>query len=71
MSRLEEVVSALERGDLNLDLALDRYEEGVRLVGRCREALEQAELRVKRLVTQAGQSQVEEIPSETLLGGSR
>lgn len=50
MSRLEDVVSSLETGDLPLDAALERYEEGVGLVRTCRTALETAELRVRRLV---------------------
>lgn len=50
MSRLEDVVSSLETGDLPLDAALERYEEGVGLVRTCRGALETAELRVRRLV---------------------
>lgn len=50
MSRLEDVVSSLETGDLALDAALERYEEGVGLVRTCRAALETAELRVRRLV---------------------
>jgi exodeoxyribonuclease VII small subunit len=50
MSRLEDVVSSLETGDLALDAALERYEEGVGLVRTCRGALETAELRVRRLV---------------------
>ncbi len=50
MGRLEDVVSSLEGGDLPLDAALERYEEGVGLVRSCREALETAELRVRRLV---------------------
>ena len=50
MSRLEDVVSSLETGDLPLDAALERYEEGVGLVRTCRTSLETAELRVRRLV---------------------
>lgn len=50
MSRLEDVVASLETGDLPLDAALERYEEGVGLVRTCRGALETAELRVRRLV---------------------
>lgn len=50
MGRLEDVVSTLEAGDLPLDAALERYEEGVALVRTCRAALEGAELRVRRLV---------------------
>jgi exodeoxyribonuclease VII small subunit len=46
LDQLEEVVEALERGDLGLDEALARYERGVRLLARCRGLLEAAEHRV-------------------------
>jgi exodeoxyribonuclease VII small subunit len=58
MSRLEGVVASLEAGDLPLDAALERYEEGVALARACRTALEGAELRVRRLV----ESGLEELP---------
>jgi exodeoxyribonuclease VII small subunit len=46
---LERVVSALEAGDLGLDEAIARYEEGVRLLARCRTLLEGAERKVALL----------------------
>lgn len=49
LERLGRVVEALESGDLGLDAALLRYEEGVRLLGRCRSLLDTAERRVALL----------------------
>jgi exodeoxyribonuclease VII small subunit len=46
---LERVVSALETGELGLDEAIVRYEEGVRLLSRCRALLEGAERKVALL----------------------
>lgn len=46
LKRLDRVVSALEGGELGLDEALSRYEEGVRLLGRCKSLLDAAERRV-------------------------
>ena len=71
LSRLEEVVARLESGDLPLDVALERYEEGVRLVGHCRTDLERAELKVKRLVERNGKPEVEEVPASDLFGGAK
>jgi len=71
LARLEEVVARLESGDLPLDEALERYEEGVRLVGRCRTDLERAELKVKRLVERNGTPQVEEVKPSDLFGGAK
>ncbi len=47
--RLEETVSKLEAGGLNLDNALALYEEGMNLARRCQEILDGAELKVTRL----------------------
>lgn len=50
LGRLDETVSALETGKLPLEDAILLYEEGVHLAQRCQELLDQAELRVSRLV---------------------
>lgn len=50
MGRLEEIVSALEKGDAPLDESLELFEEGVTLVKLCSARLEDAEQKVKILV---------------------
>ena len=51
LKQLEDVVERLESGDsLTLDESLAAFEEGVRLTRLCRKTLEEAELRVRRLV---------------------
>ncbi len=50
MQRLEAVVDELEQGELELDDALARFEEGVRLAQRCAGALDEAERRIDVLV---------------------
>lgn len=47
--RLEAIVSELEKGDQELESALESYEEGVRLAKKCLEQLRAAELRLERL----------------------
>ncbi len=49
LSRLEELVGELERGELKLEDSLRTFEEGVRLVRRCSEQLKSAELRIRQL----------------------
>lgn len=68
LTRLEEVVARLEGGDLPLDEALERYEEGVKLVSRCRADLERAELKVKLLVERNGKVEVQETSPSDLFG---
>jgi exodeoxyribonuclease VII small subunit len=51
LAALEEVVAALEAGQLSLEATLDHYALGVRLVTRCEGDLDAAELRVSTLGT--------------------
>jgi exodeoxyribonuclease VII small subunit len=51
-ARLEALVGEMERGELELEQLLERFEEGVRLVKHCNEFLRQAQLRVERYVEQ-------------------
>ena len=49
MARLEEIVKALEKGDAQLDKSLALFEEGMKLIKDCGEALEKAENKIKLL----------------------
>jgi exodeoxyribonuclease VII small subunit len=53
MQRLESIVSDLEKGEFSLEEALQKFEEGLKLGKRCKEVLDRAELRVKKLVENA------------------
>ncbi len=50
MQKLESIVADLEKGESSLEEALDKFEEGLRLGKKCKELLDRAELRVKKLV---------------------
>ena len=43
MTRLEEIVTRLEKGDVPLSQSLSLFEEGTRLAAACRTELDQAE----------------------------
>ena len=49
ISRLEEIVSMLERGDAQLNDSLALFEEGTKLVTICSAMLEKAEQQVVKL----------------------
>jgi len=51
--RLEEVISSLEAGELDLDQSIALYEEGMRLAQCCGQKLDDAQLRVSQLLTTA------------------
>lgn len=50
LSRLEAIVSELEGDDVELEAALALFEEGIGHVRAARRVLEEAELRIERLV---------------------
>lgn len=55
MAQLEKIVQSLESGDLPLDKALKKFEEGVRLSKFCFDKLEETEKKITLLTEdQAG-----------------
>ena len=50
IARLEEIVSALEQGDVQLADSLALFEEGTKLIGACSRQLDQAEQQVVQLM---------------------
>lgn len=52
-SLLEQTVGQLEQGALNLEEAVELFERGTQLVGRCNALLDSAELRISQLVPTA------------------
>ena len=49
MARLEQIVRAMERGDVALDESLKLFQEGTGLVRSCSKLLDEAELEVVKL----------------------
>ena len=60
LTRLEQIVRAMERGDVALEESLKLFQEGTQLVQACGKLLDEAELQVKKIVTAADGSPVEE-----------
>mgnify|MGYP000246455985 CR=1 FL=1 len=54
LSRLEETVSVLEKGDLPLEEALKVFEEGIRLSKTCMKTLSEAERKIEVLIEGKG-----------------
>ena len=51
MARLEQIVRAMERGDVPLEESLKLFQEGTDLVRKCGKLLDEAELQVKKVTT--------------------
>ena len=50
IEQLEKVVQELEKGDLNLDDSIKKFEEGMNLSKKCNEILEEAEKKIIVLI---------------------
>jgi exodeoxyribonuclease VII small subunit len=50
LDRLDEIVHALERDDLELEQAMKLFEEGITHLRHAQELLSNAELRIERLL---------------------
>ena len=60
MQRLEQIVRAMERGDVPLEESLKLFQEGTDLVRSCNQLLDDAQLQVKKFMTAPDGSPVEE-----------
>ena len=60
MARLEQIVRAMERGDVALEESLKLFQEGTELVRNCQKILDEAQLQVKMIMTAPDGSPVEE-----------
>ena len=60
MARLEQIVRAMERGDVPLEESLKLFQEGTELVRNCSTLLDNAQLQVKKIMVAPDGSPVEE-----------
>ena len=60
IGRLEQIVRAMERGDVALEESLKLFQEGTELVRSCSKLLDEAQLQVKKIMTAPDGSPVEE-----------
>lgn len=66
MQRLEQIVRAMERGDVALEESLKLFQEGTELVRNCGKLLDEAELQVKKVMTDTnGAPVLEEFKDES------
>ena len=62
---LEALVEELESGDLPLDKAMTKFEEGIKLTRNCQAALKDAEQKVEILLKNAGEDETLEAFEKT------
>ncbi|MDP6413592.1 MAG: exodeoxyribonuclease VII small subunit [Gammaproteobacteria bacterium] len=54
---LEELVSAMEQGELSLEDSLQAFEKGIKLTRECQAALKNAEQKVQVLINENGETE--------------
>lgn len=64
MQRLEQIVHAMERGDVELEESLKLFQEGTELIRKCGKLLDEAQLQVRKVMTAPDGSPVEEAFSD-------
>ncbi len=64
LADLETLVDELESGDLPLEKAMKKFEEGIKLTRQCQTALKEAEQKVEILVQSAGGENLEDFEIE-------
>jgi exodeoxyribonuclease VII small subunit len=50
MKKLEEIAAELEKGELDLDTSVSKFEEGMKISKECNEMLEKAEKKITMLI---------------------
>ena len=60
LADLEELVEELESGDLPLEKAMKKFEDGIKLTRGCQTALKDAEQKVEILLKSAGSEDLED-----------
>ena len=64
LADLESLVEELETGDLPLEKAMKKFEEGIKLTRACQSALKDAEQKVEILLKTAGGESLEPFETE-------
>ena len=64
LADLENLVKELESGELPLEKAMKKFEEGIKLTRGCQTALKEAEQKVEILLESAGGESLEDFDSD-------
>ena len=64
MKKLENIVTELENGNLNLDESVKKFEEGMKIAKQCNTILEDAEKKITILLENDGELKEEDFDAE-------
>ena len=68
VAQLEQIVAAIESGQIGLEESLAKYEQGMELVNKCRSTLDRAEKRIEQLTQTADGLGAEPLDPKQVLG---
>lgn len=60
MKQLEQIANELEKGDLDLDISVKKFEEGMKISRECSDILEKAEKKITMLIKNSNGELTEE-----------
>jgi exodeoxyribonuclease VII small subunit len=69
LAQLEQIVAAIESGQVGIEQSLAKYEQGMELVKRCRAILEKAEKRIEQLSETKEGLKAEAMDAGEVMGG--
>jgi len=64
MKKLETIVTELEKGELNLDESVKKFEEGMKIAKQCNTILDDAEKKITILLEKDGELKEENFDAE-------
>ena len=64
MENLEKIGTELEKGELNLDDSISKFEEGIKISKECNKILEEAEKKITILLEKDGNIEEENFTAE-------
>lgn len=64
IEKLENIISDLEKGNLNLEESISKFEEGIKISKECNKMLENAEKKITILLEKDGEVKEEDFASE-------
>ena len=64
IKKLENIVTELENGNLNLDESVEKFGEGMKIAKRCNNILEDAEKKITILLEKDGELKEEKFETE-------
>ncbi len=65
MKQLEQIVQDLETGDMPLEKAIKKFEEGIQISKYCSEKLDASEKKITLLMQDSDRGEISEIPFVT------